>query len=351
MLINTSQNLQSKNSGSEFFFFFILSFLSIYCFLGSFLNCFYFLTHFQAFLVGRLFTGCLFVLSLVLYFFSPKFKYAMVGLFLLPMYQNYCLGLLSLLEKKMKKNPFAFFLFIVGFFCFSFLHVFMICVTGLDPTIEYIYQLFNAVRLFFFPLIIYCYVIRQMPSTWYSWEALLHPEKVESAVKSTYAFITESNTKYPKITKTGVFFAFGLSGILYQGSMTKTAAEELKLSTSVSYANVDERSLVESEPLRLLQAKVFQDEKELSRSIFHVGCNGIYRVFASKPTLYNQLAKDLEEASVLNKLLNGTRQLAAEKKALALSTQGSVPASSLVSQAETERVVVPSVLECILFLF
>ena len=190
-----------------------------------------------------------------------------------------------------------------------------------------------------------------MPFRWYTlWDPVWGLEKLGNLGQKVYNLTADIQSKFPKTTKTPVFVAFGLSGLVYQGSEIKRSAAELSLRTGVSYSTIDPRVLAQSQRLCELQDNLFQDDKELSKSFLSLGCDGVYQWVKLKPSLYDQYANNLGELGLSEKKLLGAFLLRLEeKKAAALSTKGSLPASDLVSKGGADSVEIPSVLECFFF--
>lgn len=307
---------------SDFAFFVGLFFLICICFFGSLYNGLYFLLHLERSPLGFVYGRSLFLLFLIFQIIFPQFGKNIVSFILTPLFQIHYLNLEKTLQTRIQKNPFGLFLFFHLFLCLSLLHFFMIYFIGIESFFELLYQVFNIIRLWFFPLVIYLYVVTQLPSRWYSiWDVLVDEkatERLKELVEKSYVFSKESFQKYPKTSRSFLVFFLGIGGGISWGHSTRERVKEIQQVMDFSLSSIDAQAVATNPEFQELAEKLSALNIETTKSPFMISIMDIKNVFQGNSVLADEFGELVKRGVILQKKLQGNNEYQLHKEKLNL---------------------------------
>lgn len=334
-------NLSEKNA--ELFFFIGLFYLILVCFLGSFFQTFYYLLYFdRSSLIIFVIRG-LFFLFCWIQFVKPNFGLVFVSLVLHPFFQKFCKNLEEIIQEIIQKFPLSTFVFVHFFISLTFLHLFMLTITGIDHFVEYVYQIFNLVKLCFFPVILSLYVYTQIPTRFYiGWENLTDPEKLEKLKKlaeNVAQFIAEESKKKPRITKVSFAITLSFSAVLSWGSATEKGVQKASQITGIRSCDIDPLAIASNPELQENFRRLVNAELESSSSWIYISLQDTIKFFQGQPVLLSEHRQALANTITQQKETLGQLELKrlALQDAESLGIQGSHAASVLLDRSKPEN--------------
>lgn len=348
MSIVKNSNLKS-NSIPSFFFFCGLYFLLVVGLWGGLLNCLNFLIILEKNYFFSALTKILFILLCFYHFINPKIGYFFLeALVSTKVFVNYCEKCLSFLQKKNQTNSFGVFVFFHLFLCLTFLHFFMILLSDVDLVIEYFYQIFNLIKLIFFPLFIYMYVIVYGPR-FFKMEKIFDVintaldtdkmEKITNFLKEFENSLKTNKKKYPKTTGLIIVGGLTLSSLQLYGHIQAEQMKAITNSTGFDIKSVDPQSIYVDKDLETLVRRFYDIDAKKHNSSLSISVEDILRTIKGDENLqitHRTLLRELIIANLkaqgkLEHDLNQAKLEAASKISHKMATDGSFAASPTIS--------------------
>lgn len=316
--------------------------------ITSFLQSVCFLFYYKKSALITLFGFSLFLTSSFLFLRSVGFQSEFFNFLFISNCLSYCEKIQNSLMNLSQKKPLVFFLLIHTYFCTLLLHIFFYFNGIQELPVEYLYNLFNLVRVAVFPRILLVFVLNYSP---------VSPEILESTVPhikkilSNLLSLLAEQSNYKKNPKK----AFGLYGVtLATGAVVynkkniqdnvNDATETLGLDFKPPPAFISGTGNTREDNIA---AKTFSllSELKLSSPLL-LTFNDLKALLKNEPSLRDQLQKALSDYK-----FEESQYLARQTKLKESADQGSIsPLARRSTSANEETPQIPSIIEDFFFI-
>jgi len=281
--------LKPNQKFTDYLFFVVFFYLAFFCLIGSLLNSLTFLTTLQRYSSITDSIRICFIFFCVFQAVFPQFGVSIVSLVLNPLTQNHCLNLTKSLHQKVKSQPFLVFVCFLIYISLIPLHFLMIYCGTFEPFFEYIYQICNLIRLWYFPIFIYLFAARHLSNSIQAqgfFIELADLEKIKQYGAEASEVLREHHNKAPKLTKAVIGVGLIFSAGYLWGDTSKTTIQEIDERFGTTPKEL--KATACNPKLQDTTSQLLDLSGEASASPFQITFNDITRVYNSKPSLLSE---------------------------------------------------------------
>lgn len=355
-MLTSFNNYKFPTKFMELYCVFLFFFLLIIGIFGGFFNCVYFLITLQKNVNFLFINKIAFITCCVYQFFNPKFGFFVIQFLISnPLWVNYSNKCVLFLEKNMKKNPFLIFLFFHFFISLTFLHFLMLIIDDFDVRLEYLYQIFNLIKVSLLPAFVLVYVINLSPVVFKMEtvtklaELALDPTRREQLMNffnEISGTLKSQGKKHPLISGAILLGSLTVGGLHMTGHYTSSRIQQDLDSAGIDPNLINPSTYLADAELQRLIKEFFRLNFQGNNSNIDITITDIIAYFKGTPGLRSQLQEVMINLFEREKIISAEieenfRQATLEalkQKAVDLKASGSLAASPIVSPSITESI-------------